>query len=79
VTSSYESENMKMSILSREEGRDRTYQVGVSGIQDGQKSDSEELTGRCAELDVTTLVVVDGGLGPNEPTRQYAFRSVRKG
>jgi hypothetical protein len=43
-----------------------TYQVGVSGVQDGQKTDSEELTGSRTELDVTTLVVVDGGLGPVE-------------
>lgn len=41
-----------------------THQVGVSSVQDGQKTDSEELTGSRTELDVTTLVVVDGGLGP---------------
>lgn len=50
-----------------------TYQVGVSGVQDGQKTDSEQLTSGRTELDVTTLVVVDGGLGPIERSEMMSF------
>ena len=51
-----------------------THQVGVSSVQDGQKTDSEELTGSRTELDVTTLVVVDGGLGPKGELQSVPYR-----